>query len=274
MPTTFHVANFVNKVIDTLTGKASTNTNKLTNGASILIYSGTQPADPSVSPGGTQLANVSTPSGAWGAASAGIATLAAAINGTGGSTGTASFARIRDDASGACIDVACGLAGSGAGCILSTLSIVSGVGFTINNLSIKMPETLGTLKLNFDCRNKMIDIWTTAVGALSMGVSGTISVYTGSAPATADAAATGTKLVDLPTSGTCPWNSASGAASALGSNLVANAVASGTGGYARWTKGTYTIDGSVGTSAADFLLDSLTITNGNPVTLTDCTISY
>ncbi|MGH8562705.1 MAG: hypothetical protein ACREXW_00940 [Gammaproteobacteria bacterium] len=272
MPTTFHVANFVNTVIDTLTGKTSSNSTTLESSAE--IYSGAQPVDPSVTPAGTLLATVTIANASWSAVSAGIAQLAAPRAGTGAATGTASFARIKNTIGNPCIDVTCGVAGSGAGCILDTLSITNGGAFEITNLSMKMPESLGTLKLNIDARNKMVAIWTDLAGALQMGISGTVSVYTGSAPATADEAPTGTKLVDLPTTATCPWNTAVGGASALGTNLTANAVASGTAGYARWTKGVFTIQGSVGTSAADFILDSLSITSGNPVSLTEATISF
>lgn len=272
MPVTFHGTNFRNKVVNVVTGNTGTNTNTLK--GTVEIWSGTQPADPSVTPGGTLLASVSIATGAWSSPSAGIAVLSNPLSGTGSAAGTASFARIKDSANLPCVDLPCGVAGSGAGCILDNLSITNGGALQITNLSVKMPETLGTIKLNVDLRNKLVDIWCVTAGAPQLGVSGTVSTYTGSAPASADDAASGTKLVDIATGGTSPWGAAVGGSAALGSNLSANAVATGTAGYARWTKGLYTIQGSVGTSAADFILDSLTITNGNPVTLNEANVTF
>lgn len=272
MPTTYHVTNFRNKVVNVVTGNTSTNSATLKNITE--IWSGTQPSDPSVTPSGSLLASVTVGTGAWSSPSAGISVLSNPLAGTGSATGTASFARVKDTAGGACIDVTCGVAGSGAGCTLDTLSITNGGAFQITNMSMKMPDTLGTMKLNMELRNKLVDIWCVTAGAPQMGVSGTVSSYTGSAPASADDAASGTKLVDLPTGGSTPWSAAVGGSAALGSNLSANAVASGTAGYSRWTKGLYAMQGSVGTSATDFILDSLTITNGNPVTLTEANVTF
>ncbi|MGE0383408.1 MAG: hypothetical protein AB7N65_24845 [Vicinamibacterales bacterium] len=275
MPTTFHTTNWKNKIIDCLSGKSSTNTTTLEGGsANVKLYSGSQPADPSVAPSGTLLATITVAANAWGAPSAGIAVLANPIAGSGSANGTAAFARISDSAGNACIDTPVSLAGGGGGVILDNLSITNGGAIQITNMSVKAPASLGTIKLNMDLRNQLVTQWTDTAGASQLGVSGTISIYTGSQPAGADAPATGTKLVDIPTGGTSPWNTAVGGAASLASNLAANAVATGTAGYVRWTKGAYTLDGSVGTSATDFIIDSTSITNGNPVTLTEATISY
>lgn len=108
-----------------------------------------------------------------------------------------------------------------------------------------------------------------------MGISGTIDIYSGAAPATGDAPLTGTKLATFTTAiSPGSWLAASGGSAALIANLAATGLATGTAGYAVWTKGLFVIIGSVGTTAADFILDTLNITTGGTVNLTDATITY
>jgi hypothetical protein len=111
-----------------------------------------------------------------------------------------------------------------------------------------------------------------AVCALCNG--GTIQIRTGSQPANANAAATGTLLVTLTFAAT-----AFGAASASGvatANAIgsANAVAGGTATWMRAFKsdGTTAVwDGSVGTSAADLVLSSVAIVSGGNVAVSSLT---
>jgi hypothetical protein len=122
-----------------------------------------------------------------------------------------------------------------------------------------------TIKFNTAIRNIIVDNLTITVGT-------ELRIYTGTAPASADDVATGTLL--------CTITIANGfTASAAGSSgLVATesavAVDTGTAGWARWTDGfTYQVDGSVGVSAADFIINSTAITSGGTVTLTEMTIT-
>lgn len=101
----------------------------------------------------------------------------------------------------------------------------------------------------------------------AIGNAGLLRVYTGTAPADCATAATGTKLSEH-TLGT-PFAAAS-SGGVVSPTLPANvnALASGTAGYARVYKSdgsTCVIQGSVGTSGADFNLNSLTIVSGGPV---------
>lgn len=272
MTATYHATNFRNKVVNTFTGNTTTNTGTFEN--QVEIWSGARPAEPSVTPAGVLLATVTVANGSWSAPSAGISVLANPLSATGSQTGTAAFARIKDTSGLPVVDLSVGLTGSGADCILDSLSITTGGAFMITNLSMKCPEVLGTLRLNMDLRNKLVDQWVNVAGAAQMGVSGTISTYTGAPPATADAAATGTKLVDIPTGATSPWSAAVGGTGVLPTNLTANAVASGTMGYARWVKGLFTAQGSVGVAGSDFIVDNITAVSGNPVTLTECPVTF
>jgi hypothetical protein len=114
------------------------------------------------------------------------------------------------------------------------------------------------------------DLITNAITA-TMG-SATLKIYTGTQPATAGTAATGTLLVDIVLAGFNP--SATGVATLVTSPPVQGiAVATGTAGWARLTDLTNNIDGSVGTSATDFIINTVSIVNGGTVTLTNCTIT-
>lgn len=100
----------------------------------------------------------------------------------------------------------------------------------------------------------------------------TIKIYTGSQPATADTAASGTLLVTF----TCAdpaWSAASGGVKTLDADpdLSAAAVATGTAGYARMadSTGTTVFDGSVTATGGggDFTMNTTSITSGQTVTL-------
>jgi len=274
MPTTFHTVNMLNTVVRALhhsTAMAGQPTYYLE------LWSGAQPSDPSATPAGTLLHASFVMPGKWSAPSAGVSQLAspASVNAT--STSTVGFCRLKSSSSSLpMIDTTVGLAGSGAGCILSSLSTSSGSPITVTNLDIKMPyDAGGTLKLNSDLVNKLVNMLiNSAEPAAQMGINGSILIYSGGAPANADMAPTGTLLATIPTGSATPWNTAPvGGAAGLQSDISAAASATGTAGYVRWVKDLYTVQGSVGTAAADFVVDSVSLVAGVPVTLTEATIT-
>lgn len=124
-----------------------------------------------------------------------------------------------------------------------------------------------TLKLGTTMRNLMAD----AMGAELAGA--TMSVYTGSQPADPQATATGTKLVDI------AITSFDMAASGLAALNTASpndgtAVATGTAGWARIiTAASRRIDGTVGTTGTDFIINTASITSGGTVTLLEMDIT-
>ena len=114
---------------------------------------------------------------------------------------------------------------------------------------------------------------TDAVCALCNG--GTIQVRSGTQPANANAAATGSLLVTLGFSAT-----AFAPAGATGGQATANAISAGTvatTGTATWFRAlksdgtTAVFDGSVGTSAADLILSSVSLTAGGQVSVSSFT---
>jgi len=111
-----------------------------------------------------------------------------------------------------------------------------------------------------------------AVCALANG--GTIQIRTGSQPANANAAATGTLLVTLTFAATAFGAASSSGVASANAIGAANAVAAGTASWFRAYKSdgtTAVFDGSVGTSAADLILSSVAIVAGGNVAVSSLT---
>lgn len=97
----------------------------------------------------------------------------------------------------------------------------------------------------------------------------TLEIRTGSQPADADTAASGTLLVTLTLND--PAGTQSGGVITIDVSPAISATASdtGTAGWGRLkdSTGATVLDGSVGTSGADFIIDSTSITSGQTVAL-------
>lgn len=131
-----------------------------------------------------------------------------------------------------------------------------------------------TVRIAEDTRNAELDAITTAVDA-GTGP-GVLRIYTGTQPANADTAASGSLLVEI------PLNDPSFGAAAAGVITVAtspapeaDATADGTAGWARVldSDGNAVFDGAVATSGADFAINSTAITTGQTVKLTGGTLT-
>lgn len=125
-----------------------------------------------------------------------------------------------------------------------------------------------TIKIPAATRNAMLDLLVDKADAGA--AAGTIKMYTGAQPANADAAATGTLLATFTLADPAFAAAASGSV-ALDADpaLTTTAVASGTAGWARVadSDGLTVFDGSVGTSAADFIVASTTVATGQNLSL-------
>lgn len=110
-----------------------------------------------------------------------------------------------------------------------------------------------------------------AVEAALDGGSGpaTLEIRTGSQPANADAAASGTLLATLTLNDPAGAQSGGVITMSVSPAVTATAVATGTAGWARLkdSTGATVLDGSVGTAATDFIIDSTSITSGQGVSL-------
>ncbi len=119
--------------------------------------------------------------------------------------------------------------------------------------------------------------WNLALdSALNVLNGGFLQIYTGTQPATPDTALSGnTLLATLSLSGTA-FSSASAGTKTANAIVSGTAVATGTATFARAFKSddsTAVIDGSVGTSGTDFILNDVNITTGGTVSITSWTVS-
>lgn len=124
-----------------------------------------------------------------------------------------------------------------------------------------------TIRFNTAMRDAMVTALTGAISGY------TLSIYTGSQPAAANDAATGTKLVEIMING---FNAPANGSATLNTSTpnTGTAVATGTAGWGRIVGGAgERIDGTVGTSGTDFTINSTSITNGATVTLTAMTVT-
>ncbi len=274
MATTFS-ASFKNLTIDSITGRAST-TQIL---RYLQFYNGAQPALPSDTPAGSPVFSAYSASVDVSTYMTQPALGISALNGSRSASATSAvssitFSRIFGSSGTAMIDAVASLSGGGGGVIVPTLTSSAGVAYQVDSFSIKLPQTNSTLMLNAALVNALVSAWTVTAANVAAGASASIKIYSGSAPASADAAATGTLLATFTTAaGGTSWNAASAGSAALASNLAVAASATGTAGYARMEKGTFVLQGSVGTAATDFIIDSTSLVNGNTVTLTNATIT-
>lgn len=96
-----------------------------------------------------------------------------------------------------------------------------------------------------------------------------LEIYTGSQPANADTAESGTLLVTLVLNDPAGVQSGGVITFDVSPAVSATAVADGSAGWARLkdSDGVAVLDGSVGTSGADFIIDSTSITTGQTVAL-------
>ncbi len=126
-----------------------------------------------------------------------------------------------------------------------------------------------TLRSTVAARNAGLDAEYDRVDAGA--AAGTIELRTGSQPATADTAATGTLLATF-TLADPAFSAASGGVKDLDADpdLVATAANAGTAGWARAkdSNGNAVFDGSVGTSGTDYIINSTAITVGQEVKIT------
>lgn len=116
-------------------------------------------------------------------------------------------------------------------------------------------------------RSSMMDVIESALDA-GPGAA-TLEIRTGSQPANADTAASGTLLVTLTLNDPAGTQSGGVITIDVTPAISATAVATGTAGWGRLmdSTGATVLDGSVATSGADFNIDSTSITSGQTVTL-------
>jgi len=123
-------------------------------------------------------------------------------------------------------------------------------------------------------RDDMMDQITANIDA---GTAGYIEIRSGTQPADADTAVTGTLLATLTLDATASFGASSNGVITLDATpaISATAVATGTASWARVfsSAAASILDGSVGTAGTDFIITSTSITSGQTVTLTAGTLT-
>jgi hypothetical protein len=123
-----------------------------------------------------------------------------------------------------------------------------------------------TIQLSTSVRNALLDAIEVAVGTAAV-----LKIFTGSAPANPAAADSGTVLATLSLPSDWMSASSSGVKSKNGTWQDSSADNSGTAGHFRLYASDGTtchLQGSVGTSSADMILDSVAFTSGQSFTVT------
>lgn len=121
------------------------------------------------------------------------------------------------------------------------------------------------LRQDTDLRNALATAFTNQFPAGS-----TIEIRTGTQPASANTAASGTLLATITLPST-PWGSPSAGAISKNGTWSATVSTGGTAGYARFIGGSSAFDVSVGTSGTDMIIDNATLVAGGTVTVTTFT---
>jgi len=174
----------------------------------------------------------------------------------------------------------------GGGVVTGTVSLTGGGGMVVVS-ALGVTTTLasatctfvmplnngGTLRLNTALASAWANSIINNTSHPAMANGGTLDIYSGTQPATADTAPSGTKLWTA-TLATTNFASASGSAVSLSGTKSATAIASGTATWARWTKGALVIDGSVGTTGTDFIVNTTSMASGTSYTLTAATLTF
>lgn len=123
------------------------------------------------------------------------------------------------------------------------------------------------IRLAAAVRSDMMDAVEAALDA--GGAAAELEIYSGSQPADADTAASGTLLATLVLNDPAGTQSGGVITIDVSPAITATAGATGTAGWGRLldSTGATVLDGSVGTSGADFIIDSTSITSGQTVAL-------
>ena len=128
---------------------------------------------------------------------------------------------------------------------------------------------MAVLRIPTATRNAVVDAVTALVGS-----TGTLKIYSGSQPASANDAASGTLLATV-TMGA--WGSASAGTAAGADPVSVNAAATGTAGWFRAASsgGTTVFDGDVTATGGGgtMTLSSTSLVSGNPVDITSVTVT-
>ncbi|WP_157288518.1 hypothetical protein [Uliginosibacterium gangwonense] len=203
----------------------------------------------------------------------GVKQLGVTWSGTSAVTGTAlSFCVYENSVGSASVTGTVGLSGSGADCILDTLTINTPC--KVVSMSWKIPATNGaTVRWNEALRNAILNCLFITGTEPKLADGGTLTLYGGTQPTLASDPISGQTALATYTFATTDFNDAASGSIALAATKATTFVAAGTATWGRWTKGLYAMDLSAGTAGSDITLSSALVASGASPTITALTLS-
>lgn len=277
---------FKNNILNWITGATAPSNATLTH---VLLYSGASPGNPATTPAGSPVWSATSfatgiPIGTFmTAAGEGVSELSATrVLSATNTVPSVTLARLGNSfVDVGYVDTDC--AASGASVTVTAGGSSFGSSYGISAMSIRLPLTLGTVLLSPSLVNRLIDNLTAVnSGVLNFGIStsGTSSfeIYGGTAPATAEDTPPSAAICTITIGASQVFTAAASGSTSLAAVQSATASGNGTATYARWKKTigsiVYTIQGSVGTSGTDFILNTTSFSAGvTSVQLTDATMT-
>lgn len=194
-------------------------------------------------------------------------------------TGTITGAKMLDGPGGTTLvdSITAGL--TGPEIILDTAAITGpGTPSSLQSMALYMPKTVGTVSLNLEFRNRILDFITgkNFTAKSSSGSNIILYMWGGSAP-DPDVALPGSPLVTFSQPNQPGWAASSGGAVALSATVTALAGGTGTlawGALILGASNSHVLVGSVGTAGTDFIVNTTSVTSGvTNVQLTGATIT-
>lgn len=286
MPTNFHPQYFYQLIYAAIAGHNLGQPDLNRSSSKLEIYAGTQPLDATedaTSAGATLLATVNFDDDTFTAASDGVIRLASPLTFTPSSPGVATWARLYcyNNVNGfvRTMDTEASLTGGGGGLILNSLNLQNGQNYSVDAMALFIPEDHDTVKLSLAFRNAILDVLRgDDVINCAIGQQSTLSIYTGTAPASVYDAPTGTKLAEFVSSSTTTemWlaPSSAGVATVSSENAwnQATTIADGAPSYFRLVKGPMVMQGLVSTTGADVNVDKSSVVSGETLTITEMSL--
>ena len=210
--------------------------------------------------------------GAWSTVVAGTSTLTLSV--TPSATDTAALMSIYSQALGA--DVATGTttaSGGGGNIIVPSVSFVNATPQTVTAV-LKVPTIGGgTMNFNQALATAFANTILNNTSNPGMASAGVITFYNGTQPATADTAISGQTVLGTYTFATADYSTAASGQSVLAASKTITVTGTGTAQFFRWVKGSYVIDGTVGTTGADCIVDTTAFVASNNRTMTALTLT-
>lgn len=168
---------------------------------------------------------------------------------------------------------AASLSGGGGNLILPSLTLATGTPIAISS-TLRVPlNNGGTLRMGQILAKQIVTCMTNNAPSPQLAAGGTLTIYSGTQPVTADTAITSQVALATLTLASADFLTAVNGATDLTAEKTVTPGVSGTATWARLTKGSYILDGSVGTAGTDFLVSTNTLVSGVNMQLTGMALS-